>query len=254
MSFSAPNLLSLKSDGPVAFLQLDDGRGNALGRPMLEALEKALAEAESANVLVLSGREKIFSGGLDLPALVGLDQAGIMDFMGLFNRVHSQLLAYRRPIITVARGSAVAGGAILLAAGDDRLCTPDGVVGVTEVALGVPFPTAALEIVLMGLGDRHGTDALASGRLYRGEERLRAGFATEVVPPDLIDARARELATERAKLDPGAVARVRLQLRRAAMERVARHAAADVELFIESWCTPGTQARIRAAVDRLTKK
>jgi len=251
MSSSAPKLLDLTFDGPVAFLRLDDGRGNALSGAMLQAIEKALKDAEEARVVVLSGREKIFGGGLDLPGLLSGDRAAIRDFVGLFNRVHLQLLSYPRPLITVARGSAVAGGAILLCAGDERLVAPNGAIGIPEVALGLPFPIAALELVRVALGERGVAEAALTGRMYEGEERKRVGFATEVLAPEALEPRARELAAERAKLDPVAVARVRMQLRRAGLERVKANVDADTEAFLDCWFSPRAQEELKAAVERL---
>jgi len=254
MNSPAPKLLELTFDGPIALLRLDDGRGNTLSRAMLEALEQALHDAEAARVVVVSGREKLLSGGLDLPSLVPGDEAFIRDFTRLFNRVHGQLLTYPRSIITVARGAAVAGGAILLCAGDERLVAPTGDVGLPEVALGLPFPTAALEVVRGALGEQGTAEAVLSGRIYRGDERRRVGFATEVLAPEALEARARELALERAKLNPDAVARVRLQLRRAAVERVRVNAEADTEAFLARWFAPETQAQLKATVERLAAR
>ncbi|HLL53190.1 MAG TPA: hypothetical protein VK447_06585, partial [Myxococcaceae bacterium] len=76
---------------------------------------------------------------------------------------------------------------------------------------------------------------------------------TEIVAPESIDARARELAAERAKLDPDAVARVREQVRRAALERLGRFGKVDAEGILDRWFSPATQANLRAAVERLRK-
>ena len=255
MSPSAPNLLDLRIEDRIAFLQLDDGKGNALGRAMLDAIDAALTEAEEkAHVLVISGRERIFSGGLNLPELVRLDRAGLREFVEVFNSVYVHLLAFRRPIVTVAKGSAVAGGALLFCAGDDRLMAPTGDIGVTEAALGLNLPTCALELLRVALGERNAAEAATWGRLYREGERLRVGFATEVLAPEALDARARELATQRLAQDPEAVARIRAQLRRPFLDRVAAHGEADAETFFDRWAAPETQQRVKAVVDRLSKK
>jgi enoyl-CoA hydratase/carnithine racemase len=250
---SSPRLVDLHLEGSVAFLRMDDGRVNALGRPLLEALDGALTEAEPARVLVISGRETVFGAGLDLPALLPMRRDELIAFFGLFDRVFDRLLTYPRPIITVARGAVVAGGAILLCAGDERLVTPQGKAGINVAALGLSLPGSALEITRAALGDRGLFEAATTARLYEGAERIRVGFATEMVAPEHIDARARELATERTKLDPDAVARVREQVRRPAIERLARHGKADAEGIVERWFAPATQEKLQAAVARLRK-
>ncbi|HLL83531.1 MAG TPA: enoyl-CoA hydratase-related protein, partial [Longimicrobium sp.] len=141
---SSTRLVELGFDGPIAQLRLDDGRVNALGRPLLEALDKGLDEASGARVLIITGRETVFGAGLDLPALLPLGRDELREFFALFDRVFDRLLAYPRPIITVARGAAVAGGAILLCAGDERLVTPRGKAGINVAALGLSLPGSAL--------------------------------------------------------------------------------------------------------------
>jgi enoyl-CoA hydratase len=246
--------LSLRFDGDVALLTLDDGRGNALSRPMLEALERALQEARGARVLVIRGREKIFCGGLDLPALAPLARAELASFFDLFNRIMAAALASPRPIVTAARGSCIAGGAILLCAGDARLMTPEGKVGINEVALGVSLPAGALEIVRTALGETACAEAVTQGRVYEGEERLRIGFATEITAAGAIDARALAIAREWARNDPAAVARVREQVRRPALERVRAHEARDIEAFMDLWYAPAAQERLRTVVERLNAR
>jgi enoyl-CoA hydratase len=221
---------------------------------MLQGLERALAEAERAQVVVLRGREKVFCGGLDLPELQPYSHAEAHEFFELFDRVHEKLLNYPRPIITCCRGSAIAGGAILLCAGDARLATPAGKVGITESTLGFSFPLPALELVRIALGDERLTEAATLGRLYEGPERIRIGFVTEVVEPEAMDARAREIAAGYAKTDPHAVAYIRHQLRRPALERVRQFAAQDRVAFIERWFSPPAQAAVLAVVARLTAR
>jgi enoyl-CoA hydratase len=249
-----PQPMQLVLSGPVATLTLDDGRGNAIGFAFLEALERALTEARDAQVLVMRGRERLFCGGLDLPSLVPLDAAQVDAFLKLFDQVHEQLLAFPRPIVTCARGSAVAGGAILLCAGDVRLATENGKVGINEVALGLSFPTAALEIVRVALGDQRLAEAATFGKLYEGAERLRMGFVTETVAADRIDARAQEIAATLAMLEPNAVAYVREQVRRPALDRVRAHAEADRARFIDRWLLPSTQQRLQSLVARLANR
>ncbi len=54
---------------------------NALDPALMRALRDALADAHArgAEALVLSGSPGRFSGGLDVPALLKLDRAGIVD-------------------------------------------------------------------------------------------------------------------------------------------------------------------------------
>src|SRR5205085_3545654 len=65
--------------GAVHEIKLQRPPVNALNDELLEAFEAAVLEAPArgARALVISGGEKAFSGGLDVPYLMGLDRAGL---------------------------------------------------------------------------------------------------------------------------------------------------------------------------------
>lgn len=245
---------TLQFDVDVAILTLDDGRANALNPPMLSLIEQALDAAREAGCLVVNGREKVFCGGLDLPTLTKLDRSQMTSFLELFDRVHDTLLSFPVPIVTVARGSAVAGGAIIFAAGDHRLTTPQGKIGVNEVVLGLNIPSSALEILRVALGERGAAEATLSGRLFEGQDRERVGFATEVLAPELLDERASELARMYASNDRKAMALLRRDLRASSLARVERDAARTQAAFLERWFADETQNRLSALVASLTRK
>jgi enoyl-CoA hydratase len=66
-------LVNYTLEGPVATLAMDDGKVNALSVAMFTALDEGLdrATADQASVVVLAGREGIFSAGFDLRTLQG---------------------------------------------------------------------------------------------------------------------------------------------------------------------------------------
>jgi enoyl-CoA hydratase len=66
------------SDGPIATVTMDDGKVNVLSPRMLAALEAAFdrAEADGA-VVVLRGREGVFSAGQDTAGWLGRSPASI---------------------------------------------------------------------------------------------------------------------------------------------------------------------------------
>ena len=59
--------LNYVQDGEVAVITLDDGKANACGFAMLEAIYTALDRAErDARAVALLGRSGVLSGGFDL--------------------------------------------------------------------------------------------------------------------------------------------------------------------------------------------
>src|ERR1700730_16574790 len=109
-------LVSYDLDNGIAFVTMDDGKVNVMSMQMLGDINATLDRAEADRaVVVLSGREGVFSAGFDLP------------------------------VVMVGTGHAVAMGAFLLLSGDYRL-GPSGSYKLTanEVAIGLTMPRTAV--------------------------------------------------------------------------------------------------------------
>ena len=64
------DLVTYVPDGPLAIITMDDGKANVLSPTMQAELHAALDRAETdTSVVVLRGREGVFSGGFDLAIL-----------------------------------------------------------------------------------------------------------------------------------------------------------------------------------------
>ncbi|MFT7368688.1 MAG: enoyl-CoA hydratase, partial [Oceanospirillaceae bacterium] len=61
------SLVSVTIDSGIAIITMDDGKANVFSHAMWDELEAAFDQAETAKaIVVLKGREGIFSGGFDL--------------------------------------------------------------------------------------------------------------------------------------------------------------------------------------------
>lgn len=70
MSDNSP--VSIRMDGSVAVITMDDGKANALGFDLLDQVGAALDRAEQdAAAVVLAGRPGKFSAGFDLSVMTG---------------------------------------------------------------------------------------------------------------------------------------------------------------------------------------
>ena len=88
----------------IAVIRMDDGKVNALGPGMLNALNEAIDQADRDNVgaLVITGNERVFSGGFDLKVLTyGEVQPAIDMLRGGFE------LSYRLLELSEAGGDGV---------------------------------------------------------------------------------------------------------------------------------------------------
>jgi enoyl-CoA hydratase len=208
-------------EGPVATLTMDDGKANVMTLPMIEALHTALdrAEADGA-VVLLTGRERIFSGGYDL----GMFKRGpdeVVRTIRAGGELVARLLGFPRPVVAACGGHAVAQGAFVLLAADVRIgAEGDFKIGLNEVAIGLTIPHYGVEVARLRLAAPWFNHATITGTLYPPAQALDAGFLDRVVPHEGVLSAAREEAQRLATLDMGAHVGTKQRVRGPALARI----------------------------------
>jgi len=154
---------------------------NALGTDMMEQLLKDLEKADGGAIL-LTGEGSAFSAGLNLKEVMDLDDAGMVQFLDLLERLVHTFYSYPGPMIGCINGHAIAGGAVLALMCDYRVMTSDESArfGLNEVALGLRFPPLTLAAVRQRVPVSVQHEVLLGGRLYCASDALRLGLVDEL--------------------------------------------------------------------------
>lgn len=247
-------MIERETDDGIVTLRMAHGKANALDVELLETLIRELGELGDARALIVTAGGPIFSAGVDLFRLLDGGEAYVRRFFPLLNQFVRALVAFPAPVVVAANGHAIAGGGVMIMGGDYRLMAEgNGRVGVPELLVGVPFPATVLELVRAALPPEHVNPVVFLGRTYPPQEALQAGLVDEVVAPDALPARAREVAEQLASISPAAFRLTKRMLRAPVLERIDRSAALDAEAM-EVWLSPETHARIRDYLDRTVRK
>jgi enoyl-CoA hydratase len=127
--------------------------------------------------------------------------------------------------VAAVNGHAIAGGCILTQCCDYRIMSA-GTIGAAELRVGVPFPTAPLEIFRSAVGAR-AAELVLTGRTVGPEEALALGMLDAVVEPDELLDTALERAAQLARIPRSTFAHTREQLRGETRRRIAAGADAD---------------------------
>jgi len=217
----ADRLLEDRHDGGIVVVTINRPPANALTAEFLleiEAKLNSLEDDQDVRAVVLTGREKILSAGLDLKELPNLDEKGHQRTLDTINSVYYQLYNFAKPLIVAASGHAIAGGFFLVLVGDYRIGIEGGAqYGLTEVRVGVPFPVCLIEIVRSELPAHVARRMLLQGRTVDGTAVRAWGILDEIVPPNVLIERAIEVAREYAEQPAGAYAVIKRQLRAPAL-------------------------------------
>ncbi len=243
--------------GPIVELKLARPPVNAIHPQLIAELSRALrlAVEEGARALVLSGREGMFSAGLDLPLFLQLDREAVMAAWRDFFELLRELASSPIPIVAALTGHCPAGGCVLGLYADYRILAEGSYkIGLNEVAVGVRMPrpihTAAVHVV----GRRQAERMCTTAALLGTDEALRIGLVDEVLPGDRVLPRAKEWLEQLLQLPPETLKRTRAIARRDLVAPFRRLDEEQLELFMDEWFSEETQNAMRAAVERLKKK
>ena len=197
--------IALELRPPVARLFLQNLPRNIIDIPMMEQLAEALAEIESRpdiSVLVISGRGKTFSAGVDIAAHTP-DKVEAM--LAEFHTVIRVLVGSKKVTIAAVHGHCLGGGAELAMVCDLAYTTEDANWGFPEITLGCYPPVAATALAAI-VGQKHAADLILTGRGITGTEAAEIGLANRAVPEGQLTATVEETVKRLAELSPAALA------------------------------------------------
>lgn len=185
---------------------------NALTRQMISELSQAFTDLhgeKQVRAVILIGAGTAFCAGMDLAEMQAAAQlpdaqAQWHDDSLQYQELIEQMLRFPKPIIAAVNGPALAGGAGLLLAADIVLATPTARFGLPEpkrgIVAGMVSPLLAFRI-----GGGRATHLLLRANTIEANEALGLGIYHELVPDELIWAKAQEIAKEAAESAPEAL-------------------------------------------------
>ena len=205
----------------VAHIRMDDGKANVMSERMLHALHGAFERARGDRaVVLLSGRERMFSGGYELE-LFSRGPEAIVRTLRAGGELVERMAGFPYPVVVACTGHAVAQGAFTLLAADERIGAAGAFkIGLNEVAIGLTIPHYGVELARMRLSPAWFNHSTITGAFYDPEAALTAGFLDAVCEPAAVLDRARAAAERLTKLDMPAHAGTKLRVRAPALAKI----------------------------------
>lgn len=195
-------LATVRHEGNIAVLTIDDGKVNVFSLAMAERLKQCFAEiGPDVGAVVVIGRPGIFSAGFDLKTIRGGDSAATASMVSATVRLAMDVMTFPRPVIGAATGHCVAMGALFMMTMDYRLGARGNFkLGLNEVGDGLRLPIFAVELARYRLPTASLIPSAQHAVLYDPDGAVRAGFLDEAVDAGrLLDA-ALERAMRLSKL------------------------------------------------------
>jgi enoyl-CoA hydratase/carnithine racemase len=184
-------------DGGVAVVTINRPRSrNAIAPDTMDALDKALDQAEQALALVVTGAgDRAFVSGGDLKELAAIrteDQALAMALR--MRGICDRIAGFPGPVIAALNGHALGGGAEVAMAADIRIAADDVKIGFNQVSLAIMPAWGGLERLAALVGAGRALMLAGSGTVLGAHQAQRLGLIDRVLPRDSFDAGWRTLA------------------------------------------------------------
>ncbi len=249
-------MFELTHRGRVAVLRMTHGKANAIDFEFTVGLRAQLdaIRLSPAGALVITGRGKMFSAGVDLPRLVAGGAAYVREFLPAMNQAFHALFSFPKPLIAAINGHAIAGGCVIAGCADYKIMASEpGRIGIPELLVGVPFPVVPLEIMRFAAPPQHLQTMIYRGLTFTAAEALQRGIVDAVIEPDRVLDEAVAVAESLAAVPFDAFELTKRLLRSPALQRMREGAAIDATVE-DAWAGEPILDAIRDYVARTLKR
>lgn len=175
----------LELDGDLAFVTLDrPDKLNALDESALDELDRAYRDAEAAGVraLALRAEGRAFCAGRDISGVDPRDDDVQGYLGGLVQPLLERMSAFPAPTFAAVQGAALGVGLGLLIATDVVYVADTARIGSPFANLGATLDSGGHALFVERLGAHKTLDLIYTGRLMTGEEAVRSGLFSQVLP------------------------------------------------------------------------
>jgi enoyl-CoA hydratase/carnithine racemase len=254
-------VIEITRHGDIHELRLARPPVNALNDELLGALIAAVraAPALGARGIVMSGNDRVFSGGLDVPYLMALDRAGLAACWSRFFDAARAIAHSPVPVVAAIGGHNPAGGCVLALCCDYRVMARSADpakpfrIGLNETQVGLAVPDAIQLLLRRVCGAQRAERLLVAGAMVDSEQALAYGIVDEIADAGDVLARSLRWLQETLALPSGPMLATRAIARADVRAALDGFDAGQLAWFIEGWYSADTQRALQAVLARLKK-
>jgi 3-hydroxyacyl-CoA dehydrogenase/enoyl-CoA hydratase/3-hydroxybutyryl-CoA epimerase len=190
--------------GDVAFVEFDliGEKVNKLSTPVLTRFRELVAELKTSSykaVVLISRKQKIFIAGADIEEIKRITTKE--EFSNVLKQAHeifNSLEDLPMPTIAAIHGACMGGGCEMVLACDYRLCSDasETRIGLPETKLGIIPGFGGCVRMPRVLGLQAALDIILAGKAVDSRKAGKIGLVDEVVPAQMLEARALTFAKE----------------------------------------------------------
>jgi len=245
-------LVNLEIKNDIAVARMNNGVTNAIHPELIADLCETMNKAgKESTAIILTGNERFFSMGFDLPRVMAFDRQGLSSFLFEFQHMLFQLATLPVPVISALTGHAVAGGAILAIACDYRIAKSEKMkTGFNESLLGLTIPCLAELMLCRCVGSRKSQHLLAEGTLITAEDAVSIGLFDEACVLESVMDRAFYKARLLQEIPLETFAAIKSNQLEDIRKKYLARVKPKTEQFMDLWFTKETQKRLSMAMKK----
>lgn len=169
-------------------------KGNVVNDDNLMLLKKFITEANNSDncrVIVLRGKDKVFSRGMDFSNMIKHSDGLKEDFSRPYLDAVLAIRNSSKPVIAAIDGDVLAGGMGLMLASDIIIATKNSIFGLSEVLFGL-IPALVFPLLLERVTLKKARYLILSSKRIGAEDALSIGMVDEVVEDDKFERKLKE--------------------------------------------------------------
>ncbi len=206
--------VKLEFEGPLALITIDRPKAlNALNLQVLNELDGAIsqivAHADARVVILTGGGEKAFVAGADIAEMANYTPLQGLAFSTKGHQVFARLEALPIPTIAAVNGFALGGGLELALACDLLYVSEKAKLGLPEVSLAVIPGFGGTQRLTRLLGRNRAKELIFTADAIDAAKAKEIGLALEVVAPEGLLPRCKEIAHKIASRGPVALSQAK---------------------------------------------
>lgn len=193
-------MLDITTTDQITVLTLNrPEKHNAFGPELIQTITEALrglAGDAGTRVVIITGAGRSFSAGADLnymKSMAGFSHEENVSDAGHLADMLETLQQFPKPVIAAVNGNAMAGATGIVAASDIVVAASDARFAITEVRLGIA-PAVISPHLIARIGTHNARRLFLTAEPFDAEQAKAMDLVHEIVPPDALLTRARDIA------------------------------------------------------------
>ncbi|MBI5250542.1 MAG: enoyl-CoA hydratase/isomerase family protein [Desulfomonile tiedjei] len=233
----------------IATVQLNRGKVNAINEAFAEELKNCFHEMAAdpqVKAVIITGSDKFFSFGLDIPVFLSYSKEDFIRFVTKFADLYTYVFLFPKPVLAALSGHTIAGGCMLATACDYRvMASGKGKISLNEINFGSSLFPGSAEMLKYCVGPRNAEVVAYTGAMFSPEEAKALGLVDLVVPPENLEEATRKTAKGLAEKHGPAFASIKKLLRAEVGEEMKRKDRVYRDEMVDIWYSDYTWKQLQ---------